>query len=301
MTAVAARLLALFRVPERPRPVIGTEPATMFRASSKYWWYQLLGWAGRQLGALVGILVSLIVLGAFGSVDQLADFLPVRVLDQVFGRLLEGFLARFGVEIDSLDAAGTAIRVGEIVTFVVFPLQLVVSGLLLRLGWLTRWYLVSERAVRIREGVLTLREQTLTLSKVQHMKVQQGPLQRAFGIADLEVRTAGGGAGLDADELGKSAASAHVGHFRGLEDVAALRERLRHAIAHPGGLEPKTGAGSSPAPTRAGSSMPGPGGGDLSAAPSPAPAAAVRRALSRVLAESAELRSAVESWRQPEG
>jgi len=51
-----------------------------------------------------------------------------------------------------------------------------------------------------------------------------------FGLAELEVHTAGGGGKATEDD--KSATrNLHVGHFRGLEDAWALRDRLRGALA----------------------------------------------------------------------
>ena len=42
-----------------------------------------------------------------------------------------------------------------------------------------------------------VQEKTMTFSNVQNVSIRQGPMQRLFGIADLEVRTAGGGSSSD--------------------------------------------------------------------------------------------------------
>ena len=106
-----------------------------------------------------------------------------------------------------------------------FVVQFVATGLLLKLAWEMHWYMVTDKSIRIRWGLLRLREQTLTVANIQNLKVKQGPVQRLFGIADLEVQTAGGGdAQTDEDE--QRAHAYHIGRFRGLEDVEALRNRL---------------------------------------------------------------------------
>ena len=88
--------------------------------------------------------------------------------------------------------------------------------------------------MRIREGLVKLREQTFTVANIQNMKVQQGPLQRLFGIYDLEVQTAGGAGGSELEEAGKKSENLHVGTFRGLKDPERLRDRLRRRLADHG-------------------------------------------------------------------
>ena len=41
--------------------------------------------------------------------------------------------------------------------------------------------------------VVKVREMTVTFANIQNAPVNQGPIQRALGIADLQVETAGGG------------------------------------------------------------------------------------------------------------
>ena len=63
----------------------------------------------------------------------------------------------------------------------------------LHLRFDTTWYVMTERSLRIRRGIWVIREMTITFENVQNVKVQQGPLQRFFGISSLVVETAGGG------------------------------------------------------------------------------------------------------------
>jgi uncharacterized membrane protein YdbT with pleckstrin-like domain len=75
--------------------------------------------------------------------------------------------------------------------------------------------------VRIREGVVIIHEMTLTFANVQNVTIDQGPLQRMFGIADLRVQTAGGGG---SEQPGMR--SMHTGILRGLDDAEKLREAV---------------------------------------------------------------------------
>ena len=63
---------------------------------------------------------------------------------------------------------------------------------LLRLDFELRWYIVSDRACASARGSSRCREKTMTFANIQHIGIRQGPLQRLLGIADVEVRTAGG-------------------------------------------------------------------------------------------------------------
>jgi membrane protein YdbS with pleckstrin-like domain len=110
-----------------------------------------------------------------------------------------------------------------------YLVQFVVSGLLVRLQWEMRWYLVSDESLRLREGLWSLHEQTMTIANIQNLAVRRGPLQRLLGIGDLEVHTAGGGSGGQAESL-KSAAL-HIGRFRDIDNPEALRDRIRRVLA----------------------------------------------------------------------
>ena len=101
----------------------------------------------------------------------------------------------------------------------------IVAYIALHLRYDTTWYVMTDRSLRIRRGVWVIREITVTFENVQNIRVQQGPVQRWFGIADLEVETAGGGGA--AQQPGAS--SGHVARIEGIANAPELRERiLRH-------------------------------------------------------------------------
>jgi hypothetical protein len=99
--------------------------------------------------------------------------------------------------------------------------SLPVGYALRRLDQELRWYIVTDRSLRIREGVVIVREMTLTFANVQNVSVEQGPVQRLFGVADVHVQTAGGGG-----EPRPGQPSMHVGILRGVADAHALRESV---------------------------------------------------------------------------
>ena len=74
-----------------------------------------------------------------------------------------------------------------------------------------------------------LHEKTMTFANVQHVGIRQGPLQRLLGIADLEVRTAGGQASGEGEESTHS--DLHVAYFRGIGNADRVRDAIRERLA----------------------------------------------------------------------
>ncbi len=95
------------------------------------------------------------------------------------------------------------------------------------LDFRSRWYILTDRSLRLREGVWTVREMTISLSNVQNVALRQGPLQRLFGVADIEVHTAGGG-----DATAGEAAVSHRGVLRGIADAETVRDAILAASRH---------------------------------------------------------------------
>ena len=188
---VRRALVRLLRVPPPPEPPAGsTESVRRFRAAPGYFRYRVVGWVFKQLGAGWGLVVG------FSIIENVPEF--------PFSYLL--FYA------EAVGVAG-------------FVLQLPFTFLLLRLDYRYRWYLVTDRSLRIREGILQVREQTMSFANVQNLSTEQGPLQRLFGIADLKVRTAGGG-GKAEGEGGDKKKDLHLGFFRGVADAEGIRDLI---------------------------------------------------------------------------
>ncbi|MCH7666278.1 MAG: PH domain-containing protein [Acidobacteria bacterium] len=220
------RLLALLRVPERPDPPPGAgEALETFRAAPAFFYYSILAWIPKQAAALAGLFFSL---AFFGGLDnQRIDFMQAEGWDRFAAKLgaVEFGIGPLHFELTSI------FLLFEVVAVATWLGQLVFTGVSLRLAWEQRWYLVGERSLRIRHGLWSVREQTMTIANIQNMVVRQGPLQRLFGISDLEVYTAGGGsAGGSGEDPRANKDSFHVGRFRGIRDAAALRNKIRERL-----------------------------------------------------------------------
>ena len=96
----------------------------------------------------------------------------------------------------------------------------IVAYIAIHLRYDTTWYLISDRSLRIRRGIWTIHETTITFENIQNIRLQQGPLQRWFGFANLIVETAGGGGHVPQSGGG------HVGIFEGLDNASEIREAM---------------------------------------------------------------------------
>jgi uncharacterized membrane protein YdbT with pleckstrin-like domain len=102
----------------------------------------------------------------------------------------------------------------------------VVAYVGIHLRYDTTWYVLTDRSLRIRRGILNIHETTISFENVQNVEVRQGPLQRYFGIADVLVTTAGGGVVSHGKGAQASSLGAHVGLLQGLDDADAVRNQI---------------------------------------------------------------------------
>jgi membrane protein YdbS with pleckstrin-like domain len=200
--SLKAVVLWLLRVPPEPELPAGTPGSVRtFRAAENYYQLKLFLWGIRQLSGLVGIVVFLAIW------HSAARDVPRHI--------------HLGVDV--LKIVGIAI----------FLLQLPFTYAMVRLDYEMRWYIVTDRSLRIRAGLWQVREMTLTFANIQQITVHQGPLQRLLGIYDLEVSTAGGGGRVSHGHghgIGPGNES-HRGFFHGIDHAPEIRdmmlERLR--------------------------------------------------------------------------
>lgn len=179
------------KIPPRPHAPLGDEDSLkVFRAAPNYYKYKLWFW---RLSCIPGILISVAI----------SIVLPI-VLVATAGPL--GLLA---------IPVGLALAVFFTITFIY-------SYVALRLDYEYRWYMVTDRSLRIREGVFLVREMTMTFQNIQDISLTQGPIQRMFKISDLKVKSAGGGAGNDPNN--GSLFNMHEGYFRGVENASEIRD-----------------------------------------------------------------------------
>src|SRR5882762_1577941 len=190
----------LLRIPPQPGSPPGDESSTrLFRAAPNYFKYLVLLWA-MQTGAFL---------------------LPLLAVATVF------VAVSYSVEKQSFRGAPIIVGIFLIVLVLVL-LQRLFRLAILRLDYEKRWYVVTDRSLRVREGVVGVQEMTVTFANIQNISISQGPIQRLLRVADLRVDTAGGGG-----EMGHHGHhDLHTAWFRGIDNADEVRgliqERLRH-------------------------------------------------------------------------
>lgn len=191
----------VMRVPPEPEPPPGSPPK-VFRAAPNYFYLLLVRWV---IGAVLFAFVAIMVTG----VATVASYdAPAAV------RILLGIVA--------------------IALWLWLAVHVLLGYAIVRLNWEMRWYMISDRAIRIREGIWSVKEKTITFANVQNIAVRQGPLERLLGIADVEVRTAGGGGASAAggphggqESVGEPM---HVGFFHGVANAPEIRDIVREGV-----------------------------------------------------------------------
>jgi uncharacterized membrane protein YdbT with pleckstrin-like domain len=190
--------LRFLRVPPTPEPPPGSPPR-VFRAAPNFFKLRLIRWALTQLLAISGLLWAIYFVGWVATTPT-----PRAVV--------------------------WLLQAGEVLGWTVFVFEVILGWMIVRLDYEMRWYMLSDRAIRIREGIATVREKTVALANVQNIAIRQGPLQRWLGIADVEVKTAGGGGKSSEMEHHKTGEPMHVAYFRGVANAAEIRDLVREGV-----------------------------------------------------------------------
>jgi membrane protein YdbS with pleckstrin-like domain len=188
----------LLKIPHPPEAPPGDEKSTkLFRAANNYYRYLLCVWALRSLG----LWFAIILVGAVPLIAvAIAEF-------HNNNRWAAGLVAL------------AILLVLAVVTVSLFGLAI------LKLDFEQRWYMVTDRSLRIREGVVVVREMTVNFANIQNISISQGPLQRALGLADLRVDTAGGGA-----KERPGAPDLHTAWFRGIDNAGEVRQLIQDRL-----------------------------------------------------------------------
>ena len=183
---VRDRVLAALRVPGEPHDPVG-DSLLVFRAGEGYYRYRL------AVFVLLRVAVPLVYFGGFAA-----------------------FIAHVAKKIPGLVVLAVALAV------LVYLVSCVVSLATIRLDYELRWYKVTDRSLRIREGVWFVREMTMSFANIQNVSIVQGPIQKYFAVADLLVESAGGGGAEN---------NLHTGYFRGIAEAETVKtmilDRLR--------------------------------------------------------------------------
>jgi uncharacterized membrane protein YdbT with pleckstrin-like domain len=174
-------------VPPEPHvPEGSTESVRVFRAGRNYYNLLLVKAALGYVGPLIALLVT--------SLAAAAPSIPPRVRRVWLG----------------IEVIGWAILLATL------PLTL----LILRLNYELRWYIATDRSLRIRSGIVFMKEMTMTFANIQDIRVTANPLERLLGLANVEVHSAGGGM------TAHGGTSGHVGKFEGVDNASAIRDLM---------------------------------------------------------------------------
>jgi hypothetical protein len=215
-----AAALRLAKVPPEPHAPAGSPGSIkIFRAAPNYWKYLLVKWGLKQV---VGAFAIAFFLSMTASCQASAGaIVPDDARNEATGGPRPP-IPRFARLLP--DALHTL----ELIGLGFFLVQLPFSLGAARLNFEMRWYIVTDRSLRLREGIFGVREMTLTFANVQNIAIRQGPLQRLLGIADVVVRTAGGGGATDdhGDEGHGLGASMHTGTLRAVDNAEQVRDLI---------------------------------------------------------------------------
>jgi len=189
----------LLLVPPQPKPPIGSRVLATFRAAPNFFKYSILLWLVGQFFALVGLVFAFVF----------------------FSRMSMG----------ENDWFRRIFYLLEALAWITFFVQLPLTFFMRKLDYKLRWYVVTDRSLRIREGIATVRERTMTFANIQNISVHQGPVQRLLGISDVEVKSAGGGeSGPSQGAHGKGGEDLHSAKFRGVDNAAEIRDLIREQV-----------------------------------------------------------------------
>ncbi len=193
----------VLKIPAPPEPPPGHEETTqIFRAAPNFLKYLLAMWAIRAaliVGAAAIALLAIAIPNMMGRNHSALSHVIVLVLDSV--------------------------------AFVVVLITQLWGLAIVRLDYEKRWYVVTDRSLRVREGIVNLREMTVNFANIQNISISQGPIQRMLNIADLRVDTAGGGGG-GPKQGNEQMYNLHTAFFRGVNNANEIRELIQARLRH---------------------------------------------------------------------
>ncbi|MDP3068781.1 MAG: PH domain-containing protein [Opitutaceae bacterium] len=250
------QILHWMRVPGEPHAPAGA-PASLrvFRAGRNYLKLRLWTWGAAQLAALAGIIFWTVVLleveraagtrrateaaereatvtitptetepAATPPAKANAKARPRRNRDFSWSGFKQG-LVELAMRLPPW--AFPLIWFAKVGGIALYLIQIPFTYAVRRLDYELRWYVVTDRSLRIRAGVVAVQESTLSFANIQQVEVSQGPLQRLLGLADVRVQSAGGGQtqeGKDGDD------SLHTAVFHGVDNATEIRDLILNRL-----------------------------------------------------------------------
>ncbi len=187
---VQSIVLSVMLVPPEPHPPEGSASSVrIFRAGRNYYRFRLLMWA------LASFWTTFVVTTLYFIADLAAH-----------GRRTPPWVAPVWHGVGILGLFGLA-------------LMLAWTYFEQKLNYDLRWYIVTDRSLRVRQGIWSTQELTTTFANIQEIRVSAGPLQKLMGLADLEIHSAGGGSSGP-----HGTTSGHVARFSGLDNADEIRD-----------------------------------------------------------------------------
>ena len=163
---IRSQVLRLMRVPHDPDPPFGAPGSVrVFRAGQNYYKVRLFRWGVGQIGAMVGISISLTFLYWFKTEVEAASLFANQTISATppAQEKTTGPGARKSKRIDRNDlkvlAAKTPlwviplVEIIEIGGILLFLTQIAVTFAAVRLEFEMHWYIVTDRSLRIRTGL----------------------------------------------------------------------------------------------------------------------------------------------------
>ena len=185
-------LLTVLRAPRHPPdpPAGSRESVQVFRAAPNFLRYQIIMWGA---GFGLGIFLELIMLAVGHGHEKTEWFELVAIY---------------------LVLVGTV--VGAVIKY-----------FLIRIDYDMRYYVITDRSLRIRQGALLIDESTFTFANVQNLKIHQCPIERLLGLSNLIVETAGGaGSGAKEGRGQNPFKRGHEGRLRGVANAREVRDHI---------------------------------------------------------------------------
>ena len=210
------------RVPAEPEPPQGSPGSIrVFRAAPNFWKFLIVRWGLKQISgaAALAFFLSLTAGWEASLAAAKADATNKPRTRRDWFRSQQHTVAGW---VHGFELLGLGF----------FVLQVPLSLAAARLDYEMRWYMVTDRSMRLREGVFRVREMTLTFANVQNITIRQGPLQRFLGISDVVVRTAGGGGSEGHDSHEASHDSMHTGVLRAVDNPEHVRDLILDRLKH---------------------------------------------------------------------
>ena len=258
------QVLLVMRVPHDPEPPFGAPGSIrIFRAGRNYFTLRLLGWGFTQLVVLTGIVFWAVVLFDVEQIahqqKQIRGTLPALTPETFAKGIVDASEAKtpdtlaptppnqspakkqkkqrtphgwsgfkqglVEIALRLPDWAFPLIWVLKLIGFALYLAQIPFTYALRRLDYELRWYIVTDRSLRIRTGLVRLQESTMSFANIQQVEVKQDPIQRLLKLADVHVQSAGG-AGDQGHGKGETHGSLHTGIFHSVDNANEIRDLI---------------------------------------------------------------------------